>query len=109
MRRFVVSSILLGFAMVACQPLVLASVSDKTPLKVGFITVGPVTDWGYNYAHDQGRKFMETAEPKQIETSIVEKIPESAEVERVMEKMIANGTRLIFPTSYGYFEPTLRV
>lgn len=109
MRRLIIGSILFGWAMIAGQSNMLASVSDKAPLKVGFITVGPVTDWGYNYAHDQGRKFMETKEPKQIETSIVEKIPESAEVERVMEKMIANGTRLIFPTSYGYFEPTLRV
>lgn len=94
---------------VIAGPPATASASEKTPLKVGFITVGPVNDWGYNYAHDQGRRFMETALPEQVQTTIVEKIPESAEVERVMEKMIANGTRLIFPTSYGYFEPTLRV
>lgn len=109
MRKYLVVSLLIGLVNIAYQSISLANVSDRTPLKVGFITVGPATDWGYNYAHDQGRKFMETAEPKQIETSIVEKIPENAEVERVMEKMIANGTRLIFSTSYGYFEPTLRV
>jgi len=86
-----------------------AAQSSSTPLKVGFITVGSVNDWGYNYAHDQGRRFMEAALPKQVETTIVENIPESAEVERVMEKMIANGTRLIFSTSYGYFDPALRV
>jgi basic membrane protein A and related proteins len=111
LRNLNLALILVLFALaVIIEPAnVLASASDKAPLKVGFITVGPVTDWGYNYAHDQGRKYMETATPKQVETSIVEKIPESAEVERVMEKMIANGTRLIFPTSYGYLEPTLRV
>jgi basic membrane protein A and related proteins len=78
-------------------------------LKVGFITVGPVSDWGYNYAHNQGRLYMEGAEPNKISTTIVENIPESAELERVMERMISEGTKLIFPTSYGYLEPALRV
>jgi basic membrane protein A len=83
--------------------------SSDGRMKVGFITVGPVSDWGYNYAHNQGRIFMEGAAPKEVQTTIVENIPESAEVERVMEKMIANGTKLIFPTSYGYLDPALRV
>lgn len=78
-------------------------------MKVGFITVGPVSDWGYNYAHNQGRIFMEGAMSKEVQTTIVENIPESAEVERVMEKMITSGTKLIFPTSYGYLDPALRV
>lgn len=93
------------------QTQVIASnlVSQPLPLKVGFITVGPVNDWGYNYAHDQGRKFLDSALSGKVQTVMVEKIPENAEVERVMEKMIASGVRLIFPTSYGYYEPALRV
>jgi basic membrane protein A len=104
-----VGVLLFGLFKLAFAQGVLASATDTVPLKVGFITVGPVNDWGYNYAHDQGRRFMDTALPKQVETTMVEKIPESAEVERVMEKMIAKGTRLIFSTSYGYFEPAQRV
>jgi len=83
--------------------------SSDGRLKVGFVTVGPVSDWGYNYAHNQGRIFMEGAAPKDVQTSIVENVPESAEVERVMEKMIADGAKVIFPTSYGYLDPALRV
>ncbi len=82
---------------------------SKGPLKVGFITVGPKDDWGYNYAHDQGRLEVDKNMGKEVETTIVEKIPEGAEVERVMERMIADGTKLIFPTSYGYLDPALRV
>ena len=41
--------------------------------------------------------------------SWLKNIPESAEVERVMEKMIAQGYKLIFAASYGYLEPALRV
>lgn len=82
---------------------------EDNKLKVGFITVGPVSDWGYNYAHNEGRIFMEGALPNKIQTTIVENVPESGEVERVMERMISEGNKLIFPTSYGYLEPALRV
>jgi basic membrane protein A len=79
------------------------------PLKVGFLCVGPINDWGFNSAHNQGRIFMEKNFPGQVQSTLAEKIPESAEAERVLEKMIAQGNRLIFTTSYGYLEPVLRV
>ncbi len=81
----------------------------QTPLKVGFILVGAASDLGWNYEHDQGRQYLEKALSGQVETSVAENVPESAEAERVMEKMIGQGNRLIFSTSYGYLEPTLRV
>lgn len=83
--------------------------SNNQPLKIGFIMVGPVADWGWNYAHDQGRKFLEDKLKGRVQTTVAENVPESAEVERVMEKMIAQGNKLIFATSYGYLEPALRV
>ena len=36
-------------------------------------------------------------------------VPEGADAERVMREMAADGTRLIFATSFGYLEPALRV
>lgn len=100
--------------MLACLILIGSAASSsassvQAPLKIGFITVGPKVDWGYNYAHDQGRIFMQAQMPKKIETEIAENIPENAEAERVMEKMIARGDKLIFSTSYGHYEPALRV
>jgi len=83
--------------------------TGSNPLKVGFITTGSINDFGFNYSHEQGRLYLQSALPNQVETSIVENIPENAEVERVMEKMVAQGTRLIFSTSYGFFDPALRV
>ncbi len=78
-------------------------------LKVGFLCVGPITDWGFNYAHNQGRLLLEKQSRGLVQTTIAEKIPESAEAERVLEKMIAQGNKLIFTTSYGFLEPALRV
>lgn len=99
----------LGSALISFLPCQKAIGADSAPLKVGFITVGPINDWGYNYAHNQGRLFLDKAQAGKVQTTIAENVPESAEVERVMEKMIAQGTRLIFSTSYGYYEPALRV
>jgi len=86
----------------------LAADSAK-PLKVGFLCVGSINDWGWNYAHNKGRLYLESKMPKEVETTIVEKVPESAEAERVLERMVAQGNKLIFTTSYGYLEPALRV
>jgi len=78
-------------------------------MKVGFITVGSISDSGFNAAHEQGRLFLERTLGPAVKTTIVENIPESGEAERVMEKMVTDGNVLIFPTSYGYLDPALRV
>lgn len=100
-------SSLLASNVLMMQKSALAVVNQ--PLKVGFIMVGPVNDAGWNYAHDEGRKFLEEKLKDRVQTSFAENVPESGEVERVMEKMIAQGIKLIFSTSYGYLEPALRV
>ncbi len=114
-RRFLLKRGLVGFALALAlggcskpEPTSAAKPADGK-LKVGFVTVGPASDWGYNYAHNQGRLYLEARMANEATTSIVENIPESAELERVLEKMIADGTKLIFPTSYGYLDPALRV
>jgi basic membrane protein A and related proteins len=110
LKLLVISGIFALFAFIALANFERATgATSDGPLKVGFITVGPASDHGYNYAHDQGRRFLNSALQGKVSTSIVENIPESAEVERVMEKMVAQGNQLIFSTSYGYLDPALRV
>ncbi|MCY4553717.1 MAG: BMP family ABC transporter substrate-binding protein [Candidatus Poribacteria bacterium] len=81
--------------------------SDK--LQVGFVLVGPTSDWGFNYQHNQGRLAMEARLRDKVHTVVAENIPETAEVERVMQRMINEGAELIYATSYGYLESALRV
>jgi len=83
-----------------------ASAQDK--LKVGFIYVGPVGDHGWSYQHDVGRKAIEKALGDKVETSYVESVPE-ADSERAIEQLARTGHKLIFTTSFGYMEPTLKV
>jgi basic membrane protein A len=86
-----------------------AATNSSPLLKVGFLCVGPVSDWGWNYTEQQGKIYLEKALPGKVETVFAESVYESAESERVMEKMIAQGCKLIFAASYGYLEPVLRV
>lgn len=78
-------------------------------LQVGFLTVGPTSDFGFNYQHNQGRFGLEAALRDRIHTVIAENIPENADAERVMQRMCDEGANLIFATSYGYLDSALRV
>jgi basic membrane protein A and related proteins len=76
--------------------------ASAEPKAIGFIYVGPRMDYGYNYSMDQGRAFVEKT--LKIKTLSQENVPESAEVTRVMEKMIRGGCDIVFATSYGYLD-----
>ena len=84
-----------------------ASAADK--LKVGFVYVGPIGDHGWTYAHDQGRLAVEAALGDQVETVYVENVPEGADAERAIERLARQGAGLIFTTSFGYMDPTIKV
>ena len=81
----------------------------ETKVKVGFIINGPVSDWGYNYAHDQGRILAGKLIGNKIETSIIENVPETADAERIMEKMIRANTNVIVATSFGYQDTIVKL
>lgn len=78
------------------------------PLKIGFAYVGPVGDGGWTFAHDNARKALEKEFGDKIVTSFVEKVPESADAERVFRDMASQGNKLIFGTTFGYMEPMLK-
>jgi basic membrane protein A and related proteins len=81
--------------------------SGNAKIKIGFLYVGPTDDYGYNYAADQGRLYLQKELGDKIETLSAENVPEDANAERVMEQMINNGATIIFPTSYGHFNPAV--
>lgn len=70
---------------------------------LGYIYVGPEKDYGYNTSMDYGRQYVAKQLPG-TKTLHVENIPETAEVEKVMERMIRSGASIIFATSYGYLD-----
>jgi basic membrane protein A len=93
----------------AAAPAASAPAAKAEPLKIAFAYVGPVGDGGWTYAHDNGRKAVQQAYGDKVVTSFVEKVPESADAERVIRDMAAQGNKLIFGTTFGYMEPMLKV
>lgn len=79
------------------------------PVKVGFVYVGPVGDHGWTYRHDVGRQAIEAEFGDQVETTFVESVPEGADAERVIRKLASSGHDLIFTTSFGFMNPTIKV
>ena len=78
-------------------------------LKIGFVYVSPIGDAGWTFQHDQGRKEMEKALGAKVQTKVVENVPEGADAERVIREFAASGSKLVFTTSFGYMNPTIKV
>jgi len=86
-----------------------SSVSAQDPVKVGFVYVGPVGDHGWTYRHDVGRQAIEAEFGDKVTTTFVESVAEGADAERVIRKLASDGHDLIFTTSFGYMNPTIKV
>jgi basic membrane protein A len=84
-----------------------ASAADK--LKVGFIYLGPVGDLGWTYQHELARQALVKELGDKIETTFLENVPEGPDAERSIEQLVRAGNKLIFTTSFGYMDPTLKV
>ncbi|NIA68686.1 BMP family ABC transporter substrate-binding protein [Pelagibius litoralis] len=86
-----------------------ASAFAADPLKVGFVYVGPVGDFGWTHGHDLGRKAIEKEFGDKVETTFVEKVAEGPDAERVIRQLASSGNKLIFTTSFGFMNPTIKV
>ncbi len=76
----------------------------QAALTVGFIYVGPKDDYGYNQAHAEGAAALKAMAGVTVVEE--ENVPETVDVQKTMESMInLDGAKLIFPTSFGYFDP----
>lgn len=87
----------------------LAGIAAAAPLKVAFVYVGPAADGGWSYQHNLGRLALEHEFGSKVETTFVDSVPETADAERVIRQLAAKDYGLIFTTSFGYMEPTLKV
>ena len=85
------------------------SASAADPLKVGFIYVGPRGDFGWTYQHEVGRQAIEKKFGDKISTTFLENVNEGPDSERSIEQLARSGHKLIFTTSFGFMDPTVKV
>ena len=105
MRKLLVTTAAAVLALAATS--VTASAADK--LKVGFIYLGPVGDFGWTYQHELGRQLVVKELGDKVETTYLENVSEGPDSERSIEQLARTGHKLIFTTSFGYMDPTVKV
>jgi simple sugar transport system substrate-binding protein len=78
------------------------------PVKAAFVYIGPTGDHGWTYAHDQGAKYLKAQMGDDVVVTTVESVEENSDSERVITSL-ARKNDIIFTTSFGYMNPTLKV
>jgi simple sugar transport system substrate-binding protein len=110
--------ILLGVVVVAGLAFIMSSekasekvtgVADDKKVKVGFVYLTTPGDHGWTYAHEVGRQDVIKHFGDKVETTFVENVPEGPDATRVIRDLAKQGNDIIFTTSFGYMDPTLKV
>jgi basic membrane protein A len=103
-RRQLLKSSVAGAALSLGASMLPGRVFAASPLTVGFVYVGPKDDYGYNQSHAEGAAAVKSIPGVTVVEE--ENVPETADVTKTMESMInLDGAALVFPTSFGYFDP----
>ncbi|MEM1398523.1 MAG: BMP family ABC transporter substrate-binding protein [Pseudomonadota bacterium] len=97
-----------GTAGAAATSLVGKSAFAQDTVKAGFVYVGPIGDYGWTHGHHLGLEAVNEAFGDAVETTYVESVEEGTS-EGVIRQLAAAGNDIIFTTSFGYMEPTLKV
>src|SRR5262245_7632246 len=85
------------------------SAQAQTKPKISFVYVGPIGDHGWSYQHHKGLEAVKQEFGDKITTSYVENVAEGPDAERVIDQLAATGSSLIFTTSFGFMNPTIKV
>lgn len=105
MKRMMIGGLVAALALAAST--LAAPAQDK--LKVGFVYLGPIGDFGWTYQHEVGRQALVKHFGDKIDTSYLENVNEGPDSERAIEQLARTGHKLIFTTSFGYMDFTLKV
>jgi basic membrane protein A len=111
-RKLALVVTLLAFAGAAVLALGVATGSARTHkksavFKAAWIYVGPHDDHGWSQAHDQGRLYVQKALGSKVQTTYKEKIAVGPQLQQTVASLVRDGYKIIFGTSYGYFDQKL--
>ncbi len=93
----------------ATLPMLGSKAFAQEKVKIGFIFLGPIGDFGWTWAHNKGRLAIDEALGDKVETIYVENVAEDASATPLISDLANQGCKLIFTTSYGYMDQTLEV
>jgi basic membrane protein A and related proteins len=83
------------------------SAKSSGAYKVAWIYVGPHNDGGWSQAHDAGRLYVQKMLGSKVQTTYKENIAVGAQLQQTVASLVNQGYKMIFGTSYGYFDKKL--
>ncbi|WP_031515769.1 BMP family ABC transporter substrate-binding protein [Desulfofalx alkaliphila] len=113
-RLTLVLALVLAVAMLATacggndEPATGAGDDEEERMKVGFIYVSPTGDYGWTYAHEKARQYIE-AQLDWVDAIYIEDVAEGPASEAEMQRLVNEGAKIIFTTSFGYMDSTIAV
>ncbi len=81
----------------------------QDPLQVGFIVPNPIAEVGWDHELDRGLKAMEQYFGDKIKVTEVDSVGEGPDAARVMNRMVADGAKVIFLGSFGQMNDGLEL
>ena len=103
MKKWLALSTILAASLMAGS----ANAADK--FKACWVYVGPVGDGGYTYQHDLGRQQVQKEMGDKVETKFLENVAEGPDAERAIERLAREGCQIVFTTSFGFMDATIKV
>ena len=96
-------SVVLAFAT-----FLIASAVTAEPFKVAFVYASMIRAFGWTHQHEESRQIVDEVLKGAVNTVYVEDVKDE-DAENVIRTLAASGNRIIFVTSYGFEEATLKV
>jgi basic membrane protein A len=84
-------------------------VSAADLFKVGFVFRDSVGEYGWTYQHELGRVAIEKKFGNRISTDYLANVDDGLASERSIEQLARSGQKLIFTTSVGFMDPTIKI
>lgn len=85
------------------------SVATAEPLQIGLLTPSPLADVGWSKALADGLSMVSDKYGDKVEISIIENIQEGPDADRIMNKMVGDGTEFLVLGSFGYMNGGLKL
>jgi basic membrane protein A and related proteins len=102
-------TILTGASALAASTAIPMRAMAADPLNVGMVFISPIGDFGWSTMHNLGLEQMQETLGAAVTTTKAELVA-PPDFERVVTQLIRGADcKLIFTTSFSYFQPTLRV
>ncbi|UWU19064.1 BMP family ABC transporter substrate-binding protein (plasmid) [Rhizobium sullae] len=86
-----------------------SAMAADEPLGISLVIPSPVGDVGWGHALAAGLEPVKAAYGDKVKITVIENIPEGPDADRIMNKTVADGNKLLIAGSFGYQNGALQI